>query len=44
MPSTLPAEKVTLYDLEQRFQLGRSEDAQFFLEWQQDLPLLSEIE
>jgi hypothetical protein len=44
MPSTLPAEKVTLYDLEQRFQLQRSEDAQFFLEWQQDLPPLTEIE
>jgi predicted type IV restriction endonuclease len=44
MPSTLPAEKVTLYDLEQRFQLQRSEDAQFFLEWQQDLLPLSEAE
>jgi hypothetical protein len=44
MPSTLPAEKVTLYDLEQRFQLQRSEDAQFFLEWQQDLLPLTEVE
>jgi hypothetical protein len=44
MPSTLPAEKVTLYDLEQRFQLQRCEDAQFFSEWQQDLPRLTELE
>ncbi|RMF67334.1 MAG: restriction endonuclease subunit R [Cyanobacteria bacterium J069] len=44
MPSTIPAEKVTLYDLEQRFQLRRSSDAQFFLEWQQGLPELSEAE
>jgi len=44
MPSTLPAEKVTLYDLEQRFHLQRCEDPQFFSEWQQDLLPLTETE
>ena len=44
MPSTLPAEKVTLYDLEQRFHLQRRDDAEFFPEWQQELSLLTESE
>ena len=44
MPSTLPAEKVTLYDLEQRFQLQQRDAAQFFPEWQQELLPLTESE
>ena len=44
MPSTLPAEKVTLYDLEQRFQLQQRDAAQFFPEWQQELQPLTESE
>jgi len=44
MPSTLPAEKVTLYDLEQRFQLQQRDAVQFFPEWQQELPPLTESE
>ena len=42
MPSTLPAEKVTLYDLEQRFQLQQRDAAQFFPEWQQELQPVTE--
>lgn len=44
MPSTLPAEKVTLYDLEQRFQLQQRDGVQFFPEWQQELLPLTEAE
>jgi len=44
MPSTLPAEKVTLYDLEQRFQLQQRDAVQFFPEWQQELLPLTESE
>ncbi len=44
MPSTLPAEKVTLYDLEQRFQLQQRDAGQFFPEWQQELLPLTESE
>lgn len=44
MPSTIPAEKVTLYDLEQRFYLQRRDDPQFFLEWQQELSPLTKAE
>jgi hypothetical protein len=35
---------VTLYDLEQRFQLRQTEDPAFFSEWQSVLPALSETE
>lgn len=44
MPSTISAEKITLYDLEQKFQLQRSNEAGFFPEWQQELPLLTQTE
>lgn len=40
MPSTISAEQITLYDLEQKFQLRRSDSAELFPEWQQELPLL----
>ncbi|NJL02813.1 MAG: hypothetical protein HC838_03035 [Spirulinaceae cyanobacterium RM2_2_10] len=41
MVQTVSADKVTLYDLAQRFNLEPSEDAAAFPEWQQDLPALS---
>ncbi len=44
MVQTISAEKVTLYDLEQRFGLTLVEDESFFLEWQTDLLPLTEGE
>jgi hypothetical protein len=44
MVQTIPAEKVTLYDLEQRFGLQQVEDASFFQEWQTNLPDLTREE
>jgi predicted type IV restriction endonuclease len=41
---TIAADKLTLYDLEQQFQLQQTEDPLFFLEWQEDLPTLTEAE
>jgi predicted type IV restriction endonuclease len=41
MVQTLAIEKVTLYDLEQTFNLRLVEDATFFHEWQNDLPSLT---
>lgn len=41
---TIAAEKVTLYDLEQRFGLRRTEDQSFFPEWQGSLPELTKAE
>jgi predicted type IV restriction endonuclease len=44
MAQTIAADKVTLYDLEQRFGLQQTTDHSFFLEWQSDLPKLTEAE
>ncbi|GAC1461787.1 MAG: hypothetical protein NVSMB70_08160 [Chamaesiphon sp.] len=44
MVQTIAADKVTLYGLEQRFKLQRTEDQSFFPEWQGDLPELTEVE
>ena len=44
MAQTIAADKITLYDLEQRFELQQTEDETFFLEWQGDLPKLTETE
>lgn len=44
MARTLAAEKVTLYDLKKRFGLQRVEDSQFFQEWREDLPELTDSE
>lgn len=41
---TIPADKATLYDLEQRFQLQQTTDPSFFWEWQGELPCLTEAE
>jgi predicted type IV restriction endonuclease len=44
MVKTLPIEKITLYDLEQRFGLQQVEEPNFFWEWQGDLPPVTETE
>lgn len=44
MVQTVPATKITLYDLEQRFQLEQVQTASFFEEWQTALPTLTEEE
>jgi Type I restriction enzyme R protein N terminus (HSDR_N) len=41
MVQILAIEKVTLYDLEQTFNLHLVEDSTFFYEWQEDLPSLT---
>jgi hypothetical protein len=41
---TIAADKITLYDLEHRFQLQQTQDPSFFLEWQADLPALTATE
>jgi predicted type IV restriction endonuclease len=38
MVKTLPIEKITLYDLEQRFGLRQINESDFFGEWQGELP------
>lgn len=42
--ATISAEKVTLYDLEKLVGLKRVQEPTFFLEWQTDLPSLSNLE
>lgn len=44
MTQTIAADTITLYDLEQQFQLRQSTDPSFFPEWQADLPALTEAE
>jgi hypothetical protein len=44
MSRAVSPETLTLRDLKQKFQLAQSVDADFFLEWQRNLPLLSEWE
>ncbi len=44
MSRPISPEKLTIRDLKQEFQLQQSEDQSFFLEWQQDLPILSAAE
>jgi hypothetical protein len=44
MAQTIAADKITLYDLEQRFKLQQANDPSFFSEWQGDLLPLTEIE
>lgn len=44
MTQTIAADKITLYDLEQRFGLQQVKDETFFPEWQGDLPQLTEPE
>jgi predicted type IV restriction endonuclease len=44
MSRAVSPEKLTLRDLKSEFKLENALDTDFFLEWQQDLPLLSEWE
>ncbi len=44
MFQTISADKITLYDLEQRFGLMESDESAFFEEWQSDLPTLTMVE
>ena len=41
MVKTIPADAISLYDLKENFGLERSDDEQFFREWQDDLPKLT---
>jgi hypothetical protein len=44
MVQTIQARNVTMYDLETQFKIEWVEDDQFFREWQDDLPEISEAE
>ena len=44
MVQTLAIERLTIYDLEQRFGLQEVADGSFFSEWQENLPALSSAE
>ena len=44
MVQTIQARNVTMYDLETKFKIEWVEDDQFFREWQDDLPEISEVE
>lgn len=44
MVQTIQAQKLNLFDLEEKFALEFIEDKQFFNEWQEDLPQLSDAE
>ena len=44
MVQAIPARQLTLYDLSDRFGLERTDDDQFFQEWQTDLPELTVVE
>lgn len=44
MVQTIAADNLTLYDLQQHFQLQQTEDPFFFSEWQENLPVLTESE
>ncbi|MEO0408996.1 MAG: restriction endonuclease subunit R, partial [Cyanobacteria bacterium P01_A01_bin.135] len=44
MVQAMPASQITLPELQERFGLVRSDDEQFFCEWQRDLPELTPTE
>jgi len=44
MIQTIPAQTIELHDLIENFGLQRSEDEQFFREWQDNLPELTDLE
>ncbi len=44
MVQTLPAKEITLHELTEKFGLQLVEDEQFFREWQDDLPAITEAE
>lgn len=44
MVQTIAADKLTLYDLKQHFQLQQTDDPSFFPEWRENLPALTDSE
>lgn len=44
MVKTLPAKNLSLYDLEKKFNLTLAEDEQFFTEWKEELPAITDSE
>ena len=44
MVQTIPAQDISLLQLSERFGLERTDDEQFFREWQDDLPELNDLE
>lgn len=44
MAQTIGVEQITLYDLQQKFELQQVEDTEFFLEWHENLPALTNEE
>lgn len=44
MVQTIQAQKLNLYDLEEKFGLEFTDDKQFFWEWQENLPQLTDLE
>jgi hypothetical protein len=44
MVETIQARDITLHDLETKFGLTHVENDQFFREWQDDLPEISDLE
>jgi hypothetical protein len=44
MVKTLQAKNLSLYDLEKKFNLTLAEEEQFFTEWREDLPAITESE
>ncbi|MBA3921137.1 MAG: restriction endonuclease subunit R [Nostocaceae cyanobacterium] len=44
MVQVIQADKVTLYDLKKKFQFQLAKDEQFFPEWREDLPQLTDTE
>lgn len=44
MVQTIPAKDLTLYDVKEKFGLKQAEDKQFFGEWIDDLPELTDLE
>ena len=44
MVKTIPAKTISLYDLENKFNLTLADDDQFFTEWREDLPTITDVE
>ncbi len=44
MVKTLQAKNLSLYDLEKKFNFTLAEDEQFFTEWRDDLPAITDSE
>lgn len=44
MVKTLQAKNLSLYDLEKQFNLTLAEDEQFFTEWREDLPAITDFD